>query len=248
MTAPALALAPVLIDSTGTGASTRTLEAELLDRATRDDYDQWLSGAMAAGGCVRPIRLRGTIRDIDAATGELLASPRHRGQPGQRDLPALRRPPRLGLPALRRDLPGRHLPAHPRRTRRRQRRPRIGRDSPVRVRHLHRTLLRPGPHPGRHRWREGGPLQAHGARRTTARTGGGSPAASGTKKTTPAWDGRCAPTATTTTPPWCGTPTAASCGGAPSSPSAARSTSSPSRTAPGSGSRSPRWPSSSAAA
>jgi hypothetical protein len=73
MTAPALALAPVLIDTqTGTGASTRTLEAELLDRATRDDYDQWLSGAMAAGGCARPIRLRGTTRDIDAATGEIL--------------------------------------------------------------------------------------------------------------------------------------------------------------------------------
>jgi Replication initiator protein, pSAM2 len=30
----------------------------------------WL---LAAGGCVRPIRLRGTIRDIDAATGETLA-------------------------------------------------------------------------------------------------------------------------------------------------------------------------------
>jgi hypothetical protein len=73
MTAPALALAPVLIDSTGTGTSTRTLQAELLDRATRDDYDQWLSGAMAAGGCVRPIRLRGTLRDIDAVTGELLS-------------------------------------------------------------------------------------------------------------------------------------------------------------------------------
>jgi hypothetical protein len=73
MTAPALALAPVLTDSTGTGASTRTLQAELLDRAARDDYDQWLSGAMAAGGCVRPIRLRGTLRDIDAATGELLS-------------------------------------------------------------------------------------------------------------------------------------------------------------------------------
>jgi hypothetical protein len=74
MTAPALALAPVLIDSTGTGASTRTLQAELLDRAARDDYAQWLSGAMAAGGCVRPIRLRGTIRDIDAATGEILSA------------------------------------------------------------------------------------------------------------------------------------------------------------------------------
>jgi hypothetical protein len=73
MSVPALALAPVLIDSTGTGANTRTLEEELLDRAARDDYDQWLSGTMAAGGCVRPIRLRGTMRDIDPATGELLA-------------------------------------------------------------------------------------------------------------------------------------------------------------------------------
>jgi hypothetical protein len=72
MTAPALALAPVLIDSTGAGASTGTLQAELLDRAARDDYAQWLSGAIGAGGCVRPIRLRGTLRDIDAATGEIL--------------------------------------------------------------------------------------------------------------------------------------------------------------------------------
>ena len=84
--------------------------------------------------------------------------PRHRRQPGQRDLPALRGPPRLGLPALRGDLPGRHLPAHPRRARRRQRHPRVGRDPSVRVRHLHRTLLRPGPHPRRHPRREGGPL------------------------------------------------------------------------------------------
>ncbi len=73
MSVPALALAPVLIDSTGTGANTRTLQEELLDRAARDDYDHWLTGAMAAGGCVRPIQLRGTIRDIDPATGELLA-------------------------------------------------------------------------------------------------------------------------------------------------------------------------------
>ena len=54
MSVPALALAPVLIDSTGTGASTRTLEAELLDRATRDDYDQWLSGAHGRRGMRAP--------------------------------------------------------------------------------------------------------------------------------------------------------------------------------------------------
>jgi hypothetical protein len=72
MSSPALALAPALIDSVGAGASTRTLHDELLERAVRDDYQQWLNGTLAAGGCVRPIRLRGTIRDIDPATGELL--------------------------------------------------------------------------------------------------------------------------------------------------------------------------------
>jgi hypothetical protein len=70
---PALALGPVLIDSgTKAGANASSLEAELLERATRDDYQQWLGTALAAGGCVRPIRLRGTVRDIDATTGEIL--------------------------------------------------------------------------------------------------------------------------------------------------------------------------------
>jgi hypothetical protein len=74
MSDPALALIPVLdVTGTGTGASARTLETELLDRAARDDYDQWLSGALAAGGCIRPIRLHGLIRDIDPDTGEILS-------------------------------------------------------------------------------------------------------------------------------------------------------------------------------
>jgi hypothetical protein len=73
MTSPALAQVPVLVDDRpGPSAGTRTLDAELLDRATRDDYQQWLSTALAAGGCVRPIRLRGTVRDIDSATGEVI--------------------------------------------------------------------------------------------------------------------------------------------------------------------------------
>jgi hypothetical protein len=73
MTAPALALTPVLTDpGTGNGASTRTLDTELLERAARDDYSHWLTTASAARGCVRPIRLRGTIRDIDPGTGEIL--------------------------------------------------------------------------------------------------------------------------------------------------------------------------------
>jgi hypothetical protein len=70
---PALALGPALIDDRpGPGASTRTLDTELLDRAARDDYQQWLSTALAAGGCIRPIRLRGSVRDIDATTGEVI--------------------------------------------------------------------------------------------------------------------------------------------------------------------------------
>jgi hypothetical protein len=72
---PALALGPVLIDDRPRpGGSTQTLDTELLNRAGRDDYQQWLSTALAAGGCVRPIRLRGTLTDIDAATGEVTRS------------------------------------------------------------------------------------------------------------------------------------------------------------------------------
>ncbi len=73
MSDPAPTLIPVLTDpSTGTGASTRTLHDELLERAASDDYHQWLSGTLGAAGCTRPIRLRGTLRDIDPATGEVL--------------------------------------------------------------------------------------------------------------------------------------------------------------------------------
>ncbi len=73
MSVPALALAPVLIDpSTGTGANVRTLNDELLSRAGRDDYHDWLITTAAANGCARPVRLRGTIRDLDPSTGEVV--------------------------------------------------------------------------------------------------------------------------------------------------------------------------------
>ena len=84
--------------------------------------------------------------------------PRHRGGhprhchlgAARRDhLQSLRQPPRLRLPVLRRNLPPRRLPAHPRRADRRQRHPRDRRHPPGRVRHLHRPLLRPRPHPAR---------------------------------------------------------------------------------------------------
>jgi hypothetical protein len=72
-TSSALPLASVLIDDrAGVVRNSRALDVELLQRATRDDYDRWLATALAAGGCVRPVRLRGTIRDVDTVTGEIL--------------------------------------------------------------------------------------------------------------------------------------------------------------------------------
>ncbi len=72
MTVLALALAPVLTDRTGAAVRVGSLDVQLLERAARDDYDRWLSTALQAGGCVQPIRLSGTVTDIDAATGEML--------------------------------------------------------------------------------------------------------------------------------------------------------------------------------
>jgi hypothetical protein len=75
MTVPALTLAPVLINGTGAGATPgTTLDAELLSRAARDDYQQWLTAVAPAGGCLRPIRLSGRMHDVDTATGEILST------------------------------------------------------------------------------------------------------------------------------------------------------------------------------
>jgi hypothetical protein len=68
-----LALVSVLVDDRpGVVANSQSLGMELLERVTRDDYDCWLGTALAAGGCARPVRLRGTIRDVDTVTGEIL--------------------------------------------------------------------------------------------------------------------------------------------------------------------------------
>ena len=74
MTVPALALVPVLISGRGTRVAFGTLDAELLARAGRDDYQQWLATAMPASGCVRPIRLAGQTHDVDSKTGEILST------------------------------------------------------------------------------------------------------------------------------------------------------------------------------
>ncbi len=149
--------------------------------------------------------------------------PRHRGNPHhhphlgparRRDLQSLRQPPHLRLPVLRRDLPPRRLPAHPRRADRRQRHPRTRLRSPGRVRHLHRPLLRPGPHPPRpaaHLRQQGPTAPANRSPATPAatpkpaRTAASWPASPATAATTPGSGSRCARTATTTPPPWCGT-------------------------------------------
>ena len=177
-----------------------------------------------APAAARPVRLTGQLHTVEKATGRILDT-RHTTTVDARrgDLRALRRPPRLGLPALRRDLPGRHLPAHPRRPRRRQRRPDLRRHPPGRVRHPHRALLRARPHPTVNREdREGRALPdaprprrcPHGKRPDLHR-----PA----HREHPSLGGRCAWTATTTPTTSSGTAGPANSGAAPRSPSADRS-------------------------
>ena len=73
MTSSALALSRVLVDNrTEAAENSQTLSMELLERASRDDHDRWLATALAAGGCVRPVRLRGAIQSVDSVTGEVL--------------------------------------------------------------------------------------------------------------------------------------------------------------------------------
>ena len=75
MSASAMSPAPFLIDGRAMDmVNSGGLYGELLERASRDDDAQWLSVAVGAGGCVRPIRLRGTIRDLDPASGEIVHS------------------------------------------------------------------------------------------------------------------------------------------------------------------------------
>src|SRR5690348_10979446 len=73
-----LALMPGTRTAPGTGANTGPyVHPELADErvfAARHHagYHAWLNHIWPAAGCTRPIRLRGDIRHIDAATGELL--------------------------------------------------------------------------------------------------------------------------------------------------------------------------------
>ena len=152
-TGPVLALVPGTRTAPGTGANTGPcIHPELADERVfaglhSAGYDAWLDHVWHAAACTRPIRLRGDIKHIDPATGELLRTIPTIGMPDGVDLQAVREPARHHLPRLRRDLPPRRLPPHPRRAHRRQRRHPGRRHPPRRVRHLHRPVLRPGPRP-----------------------------------------------------------------------------------------------------
>jgi hypothetical protein len=78
MTGPVLALAPGPRQGPGTGATTGPfIHPELTDERAfaglhYAGYDAWLKHIWPAAACTRPVRLRGDIKHIDAATGELL--------------------------------------------------------------------------------------------------------------------------------------------------------------------------------
>ncbi len=81
-TSPLLALAPGTRQGPGTGANTgpRTspppksqfTDERIFAALHSAGYDAWLDHVWHAAACTRPVRLRGAIRHVDAATGELL--------------------------------------------------------------------------------------------------------------------------------------------------------------------------------
>src|SRR5690242_14799156 len=105
-----LALMPGTRTAPGTGANTGPyIHPELADERVfagrhHAGYHAWLDHVWAAAGCTRPIWLRGDIKHIDAATGELLRTIPTIGMPRRVHLQGMREPARHHLPRLRRDL------------------------------------------------------------------------------------------------------------------------------------------------
>ena len=125
----------------------------------------------------------------------------------------VRQPPRDRLPGLLGRLQARRPPARPRGPGRRQGHPRDDHRAPVRVRHPHRAVVRPGPLPADARQdraalpppprRQGPPLPARPRHLLPDPPRRGRP---------PARPADVPATATTTPPPCCSTPTRATCG------------------------------------
>ena len=153
-TGPVLALAPGTRTAPGTGANTGPfIHPQLTDERIfaglhHAGYDAWLDHVWPAAACTRPVRLRGDIRHIDPATGELLRTVPTIGMPdgviykpcGNRRATVCPPAPRpTAATPTRSSAPGWSAArASPSR-----------RHPPGRVRHLHRPVLRPGPHPAR---------------------------------------------------------------------------------------------------
>jgi hypothetical protein len=61
------------IEPTGSAtANPLTAHAAMVERASHADYSHWLTGAVSAGGCVRPVRLRPSLLRVHPSTGELV--------------------------------------------------------------------------------------------------------------------------------------------------------------------------------
>jgi hypothetical protein len=71
--AATLAVAPEPA-SLGTAANFAPLSTreQIYARAARPDFDEWISQVEPVGGCIRPVRLRGQLVDLDTTTGEVL--------------------------------------------------------------------------------------------------------------------------------------------------------------------------------
>ena len=228
-----LALVSVLVDDrTRVVGNSRSLGIELLQRATRDDYDRWLASAVAAGGCVRPVRLRGTIRDVDTATGEILYGLDTEDLPDKAIyVPCGDRRASVCLPCgetyradtyqlIRAGLVGgkgmpESLAAHP---------CVFATFTAPSFGSVHTRVITSSGTVARCRPRRKATFCPHGRRVSCGQRH---------KEPMPAWAVPCARTVTTTPQPWCGTLTHLSCGGARPSPSAGAWTSSPSLTARG---------------
>jgi hypothetical protein len=68
MTVPAAALS----SSPGEALDPGAFAGEIVTRASRDDYPEWISHTATARGCSHPVRLTGEITDIDPASGEII--------------------------------------------------------------------------------------------------------------------------------------------------------------------------------
>src|SRR6266545_4465578 len=69
VTSSTVTLAPEVLTGSGSGAV-----AEMLARATREDYEQWMHHISGAAACEHPIRLAGQLHTVDTTTGEIIAT------------------------------------------------------------------------------------------------------------------------------------------------------------------------------